>query len=79
MNKQSAAAFRARVREIESRAGGTADVTFWTPEQIEARLAEIGPDKNWEVFHKPKKSSEVAITAPRQKLNGSYYKPGESW
>lgn len=77
MNKQSAARFRERVREIEARAAGNAHVTLWTPEQIDEHLARIGPDKNWDKFHKPRR--DLAITAQRQKLNGQYYKQGELW
>lgn len=78
MGKQSADVFRERVRAIEARAAGSAEVTIWTPEQINQHLARIGPDKNWDKYY-GKKDSQLAITAPRERLGGGYFKPGESW
>ncbi|GEM_PF-5637290 len=71
--------YRGHVAEIQRRRAGEVEPVRWTPEQIEAHLAKIGPDKNWEAFHNPKKIRETAITAQRQKLNGTYFKPGEAW
>ena len=54
-------------------------ITQWTPEQIEAHLAEIGPDKGFEMH--ANRGKQTAVTAPQQRKeqNRRYYKKGGEW
>lgn len=70
--------FRKRVEKIQKEAAGKVPVLKWSQEEIDAHLANIGPDKNFDSYHKHK-SAKTAITAPREKQNGHYFKPGEAW
>lgn len=57
-----------KMAQLERKEAGNADRVIWTPEQIEAHLAAIGPDKNFELFYEQKK-----------RRNGKYYTTEEAW